>query len=118
MEISDATFVNIRQNLVGAFIYNVIGIPVAAGVLFYPFGILLKPVYAGGGHGVQFGDSRDQRESAEGFQAPKAPRGGGVEGTVGVRMMPIDVVLVNVGAVLAIVWIVWYFWMSGEDSAG
>jgi hypothetical protein len=32
-------------------------------------------------------------------------------------MMPIDVVLVNVGAVLAIVWIVWYFWMSGEDSA-
>jgi hypothetical protein len=29
--------------------------------------------------------------------------------------MPIDVVLVNVGAVLVIVWIVWYFWMSGED---
>ena len=32
--------------------------------------------------------------------------------------MPIDVVLVIVGAVLVIVWIVWYFWMSGEDSAG
>ncbi len=28
--------------------------------------------------------------------------------------MPIDVVLVNVGAVLAILWIVWYFWMSGD----
>jgi hypothetical protein len=28
--------------------------------------------------------------------------------------MPIDVVLVNVGAVLAIIWIVWYFWVSGE----
>ncbi len=28
--------------------------------------------------------------------------------------MPIDVVLVNVGAALAIAWIVWYFWMSGE----
>jgi hypothetical protein len=28
--------------------------------------------------------------------------------------MSIDMVLVNVGAVLAIVWIVWYFWMSGE----
>jgi hypothetical protein len=28
--------------------------------------------------------------------------------------MTVDVVLVNVGAVLAIVWIVWYFWMSGE----
>jgi hypothetical protein len=29
--------------------------------------------------------------------------------------MPIDVVLVNVGALLAIIWIVWYFWLSGED---
>ncbi len=28
--------------------------------------------------------------------------------------MPIDVLLVNAGAVLAIVWIVWYFWASGE----
>jgi hypothetical protein len=28
--------------------------------------------------------------------------------------MPIDVVLVNVGALLAIIWIVWYFWSSGE----
>ncbi len=28
--------------------------------------------------------------------------------------MPVDVVLVNVGAVLAIIWIVWYFWISGE----
>ncbi len=28
--------------------------------------------------------------------------------------MSIDVVLVNVGALLAIVWIAWYFWMSGQ----
>jgi len=28
--------------------------------------------------------------------------------------MTIDVLLVNVGAVLTIVWIVWYFWLSGE----
>lgn len=28
--------------------------------------------------------------------------------------MTVDVVLVNVGAMLAIVWIVWYFWISGE----
>ncbi|MED5199084.1 MAG: heavy metal translocating P-type ATPase [Gemmatimonadota bacterium] len=47
MEISGATFANIRQNLVGAFIYNVLGIPVAAGVFYPVFGILLKPVYAG-----------------------------------------------------------------------
>ena len=28
--------------------------------------------------------------------------------------MTVDVVLVNLGAVMAIVWIVWYFWISGE----
>ncbi len=45
--ISRATMRNIRQNLVGAFIYNTAGIPIAAGVL-YPFtGLLLSPVIAG-----------------------------------------------------------------------
>ena len=45
--VSKATLRNIRQNLFGAFIYNVAGIPVAAGVL-YPFsGLLLNPVIAG-----------------------------------------------------------------------
>jgi Cu+-exporting ATPase len=37
---------NVRQNLVGAFVYNALGIPVAMGVL-YPFiGILLSPLIA------------------------------------------------------------------------
>ena len=47
LELSHATFRNIRQNLVGAFIYNVLGIPVAAGVLYPFFGVLLSPVIAG-----------------------------------------------------------------------
>ena len=45
--ISKATLRNIKQNLFGAFIYNVAGIPLAAGVLFPVFGILLNPVIAG-----------------------------------------------------------------------
>jgi Cu+-exporting ATPase len=47
LELSNATFRNIRQNLFGAFFYNVLGIPIAAGVLFPVFGLLLSPVIAG-----------------------------------------------------------------------
>ncbi len=47
VDISKATLNNIIQNLIGAFMYNVAGIPIAAGVL-YPFmGIMLNPVVAG-----------------------------------------------------------------------
>jgi len=45
--ISSATLHNIRQNLFGAFIYNIIGIPVAAGVLYLFGGPLLNPMIAG-----------------------------------------------------------------------
>jgi Cu+-exporting ATPase len=37
---------NIRQNLFFAFIYNALGVPVAAGVLYPVFGILLSPIIA------------------------------------------------------------------------
>jgi len=47
LAISRATLRNIRQNLFGAFVYNVLGIPVAAGVLFPFTGLLLNPVIAG-----------------------------------------------------------------------
>lgn len=47
IEISRATLRNIKQNLFGAFIYNVLGIPVAAGLLYPVFGILLSPIIAG-----------------------------------------------------------------------
>ncbi|ALS32413.1 Cu+-exporting ATPase [Pseudoalteromonas translucida KMM 520] len=45
--VSSATILNIKQNLFGAFIYNVAGIPIAAGVLYPFFGLLLNPVVAG-----------------------------------------------------------------------
>jgi Cu+-exporting ATPase len=46
--ISKATVSNIKQNLFGAFIYNSLGIPLAAGVLYPLMGILLNPMVAGG----------------------------------------------------------------------
>ncbi|WP_323844286.1 heavy metal translocating P-type ATPase [Microbulbifer magnicolonia] len=45
--VSKATLRNIKQNLFGAFIYNVAGVPFAAGVLYPFFGLLLSPVIAG-----------------------------------------------------------------------
>ncbi len=47
IDISKATVRNIKQNLFGAFIYNGMGIPIAAGLLFPMTGLLLNPVIAG-----------------------------------------------------------------------
>jgi Cu+-exporting ATPase len=47
IRLSRATMSNIRQNLVFAFLYNALGIPVAAGVLYPFFGWLLSPIIAG-----------------------------------------------------------------------
>jgi len=45
--LSRATMRNIRQNLAFAFGYNALGIPIAAGVLYPAFGLLLSPIFAG-----------------------------------------------------------------------
>ncbi len=45
-KLSQATMRNIRQNLFFAFIYNAIGVPIAAGALYPFFGILLSPIFA------------------------------------------------------------------------
>ena len=48
LKLSRAVMSNIRQNLFFAFIYNALGIPIAAGVLYPFFGLLLNPMIAGG----------------------------------------------------------------------
>jgi Cu+-exporting ATPase len=45
-KLSQATMSNIRQNLFFAFIYNAAGIPIAAGILYPTFGVLLSPIIA------------------------------------------------------------------------
>lgn len=47
VELSRATMRNIRQNLIFAFGYNALGIPLAAGILYPSFGLLLSPMFAG-----------------------------------------------------------------------
>ncbi len=44
--LSAATMNNIRQNLFFAFVYNALGVPVAAGILYPFFGLLLSPIIA------------------------------------------------------------------------
>jgi Cu+-exporting ATPase len=45
-ELSSATVANMKQNLMFAFVYNAIGVPIAAGRLYPAFGLLLSPMIA------------------------------------------------------------------------
>jgi P-type Cu+ transporter len=47
IHLSRAVMLNIRQNLIFAFLYNALGVPIAAGVLYPFFGVLLSPMIAG-----------------------------------------------------------------------
>jgi Cu+-exporting ATPase len=45
-ELSEATVANMKQNLAFALVYNSLGVPIAAGVLYPFFGVLLSPIIA------------------------------------------------------------------------
>ena len=60
---------NIRQNLFFAFVYNAAGVPIAAGVLYPVFGLLLSPDHRGGGDGAELGQ-RDRQCAALAAASP------------------------------------------------
>jgi len=47
IRLSHATMRNVKQNLFFAFLYNALGVPIAAGVLDPLFGLLLSPIFSG-----------------------------------------------------------------------
>jgi Cu+-exporting ATPase len=47
IKLGKATLSKVKQNLFWALFYNILGIPIAAGLLYYPLGITLKPEFAG-----------------------------------------------------------------------
>jgi P-type Cu+ transporter len=88
LALSRATMRNIRQNLFFAFIYNSIGIPIAAGILYPFFGIMLSPMIAAAAMATSSLSVVTNANRLRGFQPP----------TLKARARPIDrPVLVEVG---------------------
>ncbi|MCB1918542.1 MAG: copper-translocating P-type ATPase [Candidatus Competibacteraceae bacterium] len=73
--LSRASLRNIRQNLFGAFIYNTLGIPLAAGVLYPVSGLLLNPMLAGAAMALSSFTVVSNANRLRGFQPPNLPRG-------------------------------------------
>ncbi len=72
--VSKATLRNIKQNLFGAFIYNMAGVPIAAGVLYPFFGVAVEPGYCGCGDGFLVPDGGDECQSPAAVQGAGALR--------------------------------------------
>ncbi|HPF58324.1 MAG TPA: heavy metal translocating P-type ATPase [Candidatus Competibacteraceae bacterium] len=73
--LSRAAMRNIRQNLFGAFIYNTLGIPLAAGVLYPATGLLLNPMLAGAAMALSSFTVVSNANRLRGFRPPDLPGG-------------------------------------------
>ncbi len=73
IDLSRATMGNIRQNLVFAFLYNGIGIPIAAGVLYPVLGVTLSPMIAAGAMALSSLSVVTNANRLRGFKAPELP---------------------------------------------
>lgn len=74
IQLSKKTMSKIRQNLFWAFFYNVLGIPLAAGVFFPIYGILLEPIYAAGAMSLSSVSVVSNALLLKRFKASEAPR--------------------------------------------
>ena len=74
IDLSRATMRNIRQNLVFAFIYNGLGIPIAAGVLYPVLGLTLSPMIAAAAMALSSLSVVTNANRLRGFKAPELPR--------------------------------------------
>ncbi|QGF23641.1 heavy metal translocating P-type ATPase [Raineyella fluvialis] len=73
IDLSRATMRNIRQNLGFAFLYNAIGIPIAAGVLYPVFGIMLSPMIAAAAMAMSSLSVVTNANRLRGYRAPEVP---------------------------------------------
>ena len=76
IELSRRTMRTMKQNLFWAFVYNVVGIPIAAGALYPAFGILLSPILASAATSIERSAISDSlpMTTAVPFTVPAAPR--------------------------------------------
>ena len=81
IDLSRATMRNIRQNLVFAFVYNGLGIPIAAGVLYPTFGLTLSPMIAAAAMALSSLSVVANANRLRGFRAPAIPDVVGVAAT-------------------------------------
>ena len=74
IDLSRATMRNIRQNLVFAFVYNGLGIPIAAGVFYPVFGLTLSPIIAAAAMALSSLSVVSNANRLRGFKAPAIPQ--------------------------------------------
>ena len=74
IDLSRATMRNIRENLVFAFVYNGVGIPIAAGVLYPVFGLTLSPMIAAGAMALSSLSVVANANRLRRFKAPRLPQ--------------------------------------------
>jgi len=75
VSLSRSTMRNIRQNLFLAFVYNIVGIPIAAGVLYPFFGLLLSPMIAGAAMALSSLSVVTNSNRLRAYHAPELPPG-------------------------------------------